>query len=202
MRTYTRENDMSDYQMIEISTLLLLVFLILSFVDGFYLHLWKYRLHERMESIYEHKTHTIRALLFVPMLILVYAINSAGPLLILALAIILLDFFAEVADALSERESRSWQGGLTKWEYLLHIMLTSFRVSSLVLILAAKPIQAWSFSSPMILSVPYPALTTTLAHNFIPGTILMAALHLALIFNPQLLQILKSSLKCCVNQRS
>jgi hypothetical protein len=185
-----------------ISTILLLIFVILSFIDGFYLHLWKYRLHERNESLYEHKTHTIRAILFAPILYLLYAINTAGPLLIAAMVIVSIDFLVEIADVLSERDSRSWQGGLTKWEYLLHVMLTSVRVSSQVLILAAKPSEAWSVTGPLILPESYPTFTSSIALNLIPGTILMAALHITLIVRPLLFQDLKSSLSCCWSKKA
>lgn len=40
------------------------LFMIVGAVDLFYFHMWKYKLHTRPESIYEHKLHGIFALLW------------------------------------------------------------------------------------------------------------------------------------------
>ena len=47
-----------------LSAIFLVLFMLLATYDGLYLHLWKYELFKREESSFEHKTHTIRAILF------------------------------------------------------------------------------------------------------------------------------------------
>lgn len=47
-----------------ISTILLAAFAVLAIIDGFYLHIFKYQLHNHPKSKFEHLTHTVRAVLF------------------------------------------------------------------------------------------------------------------------------------------
>lgn len=49
---------------IVITSISLILFSILALYDGFYLHIFKYKLHNQSESKAEHYTHTIRAVLF------------------------------------------------------------------------------------------------------------------------------------------
>ncbi|MBP8196847.1 MAG: hypothetical protein KAY55_06715, partial [Deltaproteobacteria bacterium] len=44
----------------------LLLFTTIAGVDGLYFHLYRYRLYARPASLYEHKLHTVNAVLFVP----------------------------------------------------------------------------------------------------------------------------------------
>jgi hypothetical protein len=58
---------------------MLWIFAGLAALDGLYLHLWKYQLHVRPESAAEHRLHTTRAVLFVPILVLLFARDFGGP---------------------------------------------------------------------------------------------------------------------------
>ncbi|MDA9775680.1 hypothetical protein N9B59_00620 [Flavobacteriales bacterium] len=51
------------------------LFMLLAMYDGIYLHVWKYQLHTIEESYFEHKTHTIRAILF-PLIVWLLVINN------------------------------------------------------------------------------------------------------------------------------
>jgi len=54
------------------------LFMMLGAVDLFYFHIWKYKLHTRPESRYEHKLHMAFAFLMVPLALLLYYQNLGG----------------------------------------------------------------------------------------------------------------------------
>lgn len=179
------------------SSWILLVFLLLSAFDGIYYHLWKFRLQERKDSKFEHITHTLRAALFVPTIILVYWIGLQSYILWVALAILAFDLVTEVLDVLNENESRATLGGLPSNEYLVHITLTTLRVAALTLAFAALPNEAWHLNAAI--SVEVPDLSKLIAMQVLPGAVIVAALHVYLIFDPMLITRAEAHLKnkCC-----
>lgn len=179
------------------SSVTLLLFLVLSVFDGIYFHLWKFRLQERKESKFEHITHTVRAVLFIPTIILTYWIGLKGFLLWATIAILAIDLATEVLDVLNERESRMSLGGLPSAEYLVHIMLTTLRVAALTLAFTALPLEAWSVFTEVELTMPY--LAKFIALQTLPGALLVAGLHIYLIFDPTLVSRMERSIKrkCC-----
>ena len=54
------------------------LFMLVGTVDLFYYHIWKYRLHTRPESRYEHKLHMAFALIMVPLAYLLYYQDLGG----------------------------------------------------------------------------------------------------------------------------
>ena len=56
-------------------------------VDGLYFHLYRYRLYARPASRYEHKLHTINAVLFVPQVVLLFCLQVSGLWLWLSLSL-------------------------------------------------------------------------------------------------------------------
>ena len=50
------------------ATISVLLFGIIGIIDGFYFHLWKFKLHKHPETRFEHWTHTIRAAIFLGLL--------------------------------------------------------------------------------------------------------------------------------------
>ena len=54
------------------------LFMVLGAIDLFYYHLWKYKLHIRPESRYEHVLHMIFAFLMVPIALLLYYQDLGG----------------------------------------------------------------------------------------------------------------------------
>ena len=59
-----------------LSMICLGAFMVLATYDGAYLHLWKFELFNHEESRFEHKTHTIRAILFPPIVWLLFIDTS------------------------------------------------------------------------------------------------------------------------------
>lgn len=162
------------------ATVFLGLFAIIAAVDGFYFHLWKYRLYARAESLYEHQLHTIRAFLFVPIVFFLFYKNFGGLALWLGVFFIFLDLIVEIMDVLDENQSRAALGGLSPVEYLIHILATMLRTAFIVLALAAKPLSAWNLSSPVILEEQF-SFAEFAAFNLMPGNILAGILHLWLM---------------------
>lgn len=102
---------------IMIAALLIALSATVAIVDGVYFHLIKYKLYARRESITEHLTHTLRAVLFGPMIYLLFGRCFGGLALWAALALAILDFAIQSWDVLIERTSRSSLGGLSSLEY-------------------------------------------------------------------------------------
>jgi hypothetical protein len=176
-----------------ISVILLNLFLVTATVDGLYFHLWKYKLHLRPDSIYEHKLHTARAFLFIPIIFFLFFKDFGGIALWFGILFILLDLAVEMLDVFNEKSSRASLGGLSSLEYAAHIIATTFRVPAILLILVAKPASAWSFSSPFIIGNRSNFLTLT-AINTIVGNFIVGILHLLLM--SKTFRNLKL-LKCC-----
>lgn len=65
-------------QLMIAATIFLALFALVAAVDGLYFHLWKYRLYARPESVYEHKLHTVRAFLFIPIVFFLFYQNFGG----------------------------------------------------------------------------------------------------------------------------
>lgn len=159
------------------ATILLVLFSLIAAVDSFYFHLWKYRLYARPESRYEHRLHTFRAFLFIPIVYFLFYRNFGGFALYLGIFFILLDLIIEILDVLDENQSRVLVGGLSSIEYLIHVLATILRTSFIVLVLAAKPLSAWGFESPVILEEQY-SFAGFIALNLIPGNIFAGLLHI------------------------
>jgi hypothetical protein len=163
------------------AVIVLQVFVVLSTIDGLYIHLWRLRLHQRPESYREHLWHTARALLFAPVVALLFAMPSAGMLLWLGVALAFADQAAGVYDAMSERDSRMTLGGLGRGEYVLHVILVAVHAIALTLVIAARPAAAWSLSAPSTLG-DWPSVSMVLAGPIVGGVV-VAGLHVALAWS-------------------
>lgn len=160
------------------STSLLVVFALFAAVDGLYLHLWRYRLHERQESQREHWLHTVRGLLFPGILATLFLAPPRGGVLWLGLALVALDQAVELWDMLSERDSRASLGGLSSFEYALHVLLTTVRVAAITLALAAVPAEGWLLGAPPVPG--HPAAVRAVVEGLLPGALVLAGLHVLL----------------------
>lgn len=150
-------------------------------VDGVYLHLYRYRLYAHPASRTEHATHTARAVLYAPMIYLLFGRCFAGAALWGALAIVLVDFAIQSSDVLVERASRSALGGLSSGEYWIHVASITTHVAAVTLALAARPAGAWSLAAPSVLPVAWPAIARWSALGLLPGAVGVAVLHLWLL---------------------
>jgi len=177
-----------------LSLIFLVLFLVVATIDGLYFHLWKYRLFARKESIYEHKLHTIRAFLFIPIVFFLFYSDFGGLALWAGIFFILLDLIVELLDVFTENDSRASLGGLTSLEYAAHVTATTFRIAAISFALAAKSVESWSFSAPILISEESnPA--ALIAINVISGNFMVGVLHL-LLMNRTFRNL--PVFKCCV----
>jgi len=154
----------------------LALFLVLAAVDGVYLHLWRYRLYARPASRSEHQLHTWSAGLFLLSLPTLMLWESGGCLLWAGVALLGIDLVVELLDMGIERRSRADLGGLSTFEYILHVVITSSRVAAVTLVLVARPAEAWAFDAPLVLG-SLPSFASLVAWQALPGAALMTALH-------------------------
>lgn len=179
-----------------LSAVFLILFMLLATYDGLYLHLWKYELFKREESVFEHKTHTVRAILF-PLILWLLFINTDSFSLYIGILFIILDLIVLGIDAYSEKDSRQFMGGLPKWEYIIHLFSNGFHFAAIALLLGTRiNVSDYGLSLTTMVTNSYAKeLLEFISVNIIPGAILMALLHLFLIF-PKGIKIW-NKLKCC-----
>lgn len=166
-----------------ISTLLLTSFAILALIDGFYLHLIKYQLFNHLESQFEHLTHTVRAFLFPLIVCFLFLPQNCFPCFYIGISFVLLDILVLGIDAWVEKDSRTFMGGLPRWEYILHLFVNGFHFASIAVFLAIK----MTFADNDLVIVQdlsgennY-ALFQFVAKNLIPGAAILAMLHILTI---------------------
>lgn len=172
---------MSEPPLLFVASALIIGYTVLAIIDGLYLHLWKYRLHTGKESIYEHKLHTLRAVLFPVVLYLLFAKNFGGILLWIGMLFGVTDLVIGAKDIFEEKHSRKELGGLSSFEYFIHVCANSIHVTYLTLIVIAKPVSAWSFSSPALLTGPYPSMMWSVFVLMLPGAVIGAVVHVWLL---------------------
>lgn len=179
----------------------LVLFMVLATYDGFYLHIFKYSLFDRKESLFEHKTHTIRAVLF-PAIVGLLFINEANFVLFLfGIVLVAVDLIVLAIDAYSEKESRSFMGGLPKWEYIIHLFANAFHFAAIILIFAIKFDSAGSslIFVETVAASRAQELFQFISVNVMPGAMVLAMLHFILMHRrPQTLwNNYRTRISCC-----
>jgi hypothetical protein len=163
-----------------LSFVFLNLFMLVGTVDLFYYHIWKYKLHTRPESRYEHKLHMAFAFIMVPLAYFLYYQDFGGYALWAAVLFVAAALGTEMLDVFTEGESRASIGGLTTGEYSIHVAATIFKVASFAFMFAAKPAAAWDVSSPLLLG-SYGSMGEMMALQVMIGSFLVGVLHLALL---------------------
>jgi hypothetical protein len=139
------------------SILLLLVFTTIASVDGFYFHLYKYRLYERPDSRREHLLHTLNGCLFPLTLAPVYLAQAAGGWLWFAVAANVITLAIESLDVFTEKASRASLGGLTSTEYWMHFLMSGLRWGYVALAFASVDRAAWTAPTSWSWTPPSPS---------------------------------------------
>lgn len=183
-----------------ISISLLTLFALLGLYDGFYLHIFKYKLYDHPESRTEHVMHTIRGILFPAILYFLYFKSDVLSFYI-GMSLVLADIIILAVDAFVEKESRAFMGGLPRWEYIVHLFVNGFHFAAIAVFLVIKlnlnddGIQLRTDFS----DVSNYSSFIWIVKNLIPGGILMALLHVIVLF-PQTEKYwfrLRSKITCC-----
>ncbi len=160
-----------------IAAALLLLFAAVAALDGIWIHLWKLRLHARPASWMEHLWHTASAVLFVPMVALLFVRPSGGVFLWLAMALLLATHVVEVLDVRAERDSRLDLGGLSRFELGVHVVAVASRTAAILALLVQRPAAIW-WSDRAATELPTAVLRA--GELVLPGAVLVAAIHVAL----------------------
>jgi hypothetical protein len=169
-----------------ITSTLLIAFGVLALIDGFYLHIFKYQLHNHAESKTEHLTHTIRAILFPAIMYFLFLKQNCEICFYIGILLAIIDVIVLAIDAYTEKDSRAFIGGLPRWEYILHLFVNGFHFSSIAVFLTIK----LNFSENNISivadlsNVKSFAVFEFIVINLIPGAILLACIHIFIIFKP------------------
>lgn len=184
-----------------ITSILLILFSVLALYDGFYLHIFKYQLHNYSQSKTEHLTHTIRSIFFPAILYFLFLKQDCTTSFVIGLVFVVLDIIVMAVDAFFEKDSREFMGGLPRWEYILHLFVNGFHFASIAVFLSIK----LTMQNGEILIIPnidqfqnY-KLFIVLIINLLPGAIVMALLHILLCI-PETTFIwnnLRNKVKCC-----
>ena len=177
------------------------LFGVLGIIDGFYLHIWRYRLYEHTESRFEHLTHTARTVLFPGIVCCLFLFPNEPGMYQLGLFLVLADIGVLAVDAYSEKDSRAFMGGLPHWEYILHLFVNGFHFGSILLFIGLKfSVEPSGLIAREIdLSTPAGHLVHWLAVNILPGAVLMAVLHIwvSLPGGRVWWQIKRNRITCC-----
>lgn len=184
-----------------ISSILLIAFSVLAIIDGFYLHLLKYKLYLHNESKLEHLTHTLRAILFPFILYFLFVIQNQLWSFYLGLSLVALDILILGLDAFLEKDSRKFMGGLPQWEYILHLFVNGFHFASIAVFLAIK-LNIKDHEIQIISDLSHFQnfkLFTSISINLIPGAIILAVTHVICAFSKRHKNCLFNNLhfKCC-----
>ena len=162
-----------------ISTILLLAFALLAIIDGLYLHIFKYQLFNYKESKFEHLTHTIRAILFPLIVYFLFVTQNCLTCFYLGILLVVIDIVVLGIDAYVEKDSRSFMGGLPRWEYMLHLFVNGFHFASIAVFFAIK--LTYTENGIEIIedlsNQKNFGLFQFVAVNLLPGAMLMALLH-------------------------
>lgn len=182
-----------------ISIVLLTAYSLLALFDGVFLHLYKYRLYEHKESKFEHLTHTIRAILFTGILISLFINIENNSLFLFGAILVVADIITLIVDAYVEKDSRTFMGGLPRWEYIIHLLVNGFHFASIAVFLVIK-INLDSNGITLVNNfqqVESFYTFRTIAINLLPGAVLISLLHLLVYFPKFNLYFNKLQLKCC-----
>lgn len=184
-----------------ISIILLLAFALLAIIDGFYLHIFKYQLFNHKESKFEHLTHTIRAILFPLIVYFLFINQNCMTSFYLGILFVLTDILVLGIDAFVEKDSRSFMGGLPKWEYILHLFVNGFHFASIAVFFTLKlSIIENSIEINQDLSnFKNFELFQFVAINLLPGAIIIALLHVFTSINVTKIywNNLRTKITCC-----
>lgn len=186
---------------ITISIILLTLFALLGLYDGFYLHIFKYKLYKHPESRTEHVMHTIRGILFPAILYFLYLRSDCTISFYIGISLVVLDIIVLGIDAYVEKDSRIFMGGLPRWEYMLHLFVNAFHFAAIAVFLVIKihfDKSNITLRTDFISFSNYPAFLW-LVENLIPGGILMALLHFIVLFpgTEKYWSRLRARIACC-----
>ncbi len=184
-----------------ITSVLLISFGALAVFDGFYLHIIKYKLYNYSESKFEHLTHTLRSVLFPLIVYFLFITQNCLTSFYLGLLFVIIDLIILGLDAYIEKDSRTFMGGLPRWEYILHLFVNGFHFASIAVFFSLKLDLTESGIEIVydLSAFKYFSLFHLIAINLLPGAIILALLHVFTMFQPTLAywNNFRNKITCC-----
>jgi hypothetical protein len=184
-----------------ILTVLLIIFAVLAVYDGFFLHIFMFELHKYKESKFEHRMHTIRAILFPPMVYFLFVIQDCTLCFFIGIGLVLADIIVLAVDAFMEKDSRAFMGGLPSWEYILHLFVNGFHFATIAVYLTLK---LHLSDQGFVIVSNFDAFRSfdvfrLVSLNLIPGGILLAIIHLITSFRSTtfIWDMIRDKISCC-----
>ncbi len=183
-----------------IACVLLLGFAILGIYDGFFLHIFKYRLYEHEESKFEHLTHTLRAILF-PFILYFLCLDASVAGFITGIFLLILDILVLGVDAYVEKDSRVFMGGLPRWEYIIHLFANGFHFAliSLILVLKISIVQGEFVIVHNFEEFIAYRFFISIVVNILPGALILALLHVLVSLKSTVIywNRIRNKITCC-----
>jgi len=187
-----------------ILSFLMVSFALLAVFDGLYLHIVRFELHRHKESKLEHVSHTLRAIIFPAMVYFLFVAQDNVIFFYVGLALVAADIVVLGVDAYMEKDSRTFMGGLPRWEYILHLFVNGFHFASIAVFLVIK-LQITEDGltiTPTLYQYENFKIFHLIVTNLIPGGILLALLHVFIIFpaTAKVWNNFRDRIKCCKMQ--
>lgn len=167
--------------MIALSAYIFIIFILLAAYDSFYWHIYRLKLYAYNDTRKEHLFHTGRNIALIFVIYFLYTDNHSGIQLWLGLLFVIADLFILLFDLIIENDGRKRFGGISKWEYVLHVMANGIYFASLSLLLASKDPMQWALQSGYR-AEPYPDLVGVIGRLALIGSSLSLIVHLILCF--------------------
>ena len=163
-----------------LAIILLSIYAAIAFVDGVLIHLVLLRLHAHEETRGEHLLHSLRAALYALGLPVLFVFETGGVLLWAGAAVATIDFAIGFWDAWIERDARAKMGGLSRFEYVVHVAASVVHGGMIALALASRPVAAWSLDAESGWGV-YLTHGAFVVEWILPGAVFLAVAHFALL---------------------
>ena len=103
---------------------------------------------------------------------------------LIGIALVIIDLIVLGIDAYSEKDSRSFMGGLPRWEYILHLFTNGFHFAAIA-VLCALRVQRVPQGIEMIdiRALENFGFFEIVVTNLLPGSIILALLHVFLMLD-------------------
>lgn len=113
--------------------------------------------------------------------------------------LVVADIITLIVDAYVEKDSRTFMGGLPRWEYIIHLLVNGFHFASVAVFLVIK-INLDSNGITLVNNfqqVESFHTFRTIAINLLPGAVLISLVHILVHFPKFNFYFNKLQLKCC-----
>ena len=162
---------------LQLSAVIQAVFTFFAAIDAVWFHYHKHKLHVWSETRKEHLLHTANACLFPFTILFLYVFPSGGLALWAGIFFTVVTFAIEFIDVGHEKTSRVGFGGLSALEGVIHFGMGVGRAAAFALLIASKPLEAYSLQAPWVLSTPFPEWVAWQGRAMFAASLPMAALH-------------------------